>query len=144
MSVESSLRQTSDTLLVGLDELAELEDEKRRLRPGDPRLVEIAARVEEVAEQVLGASVHQRELTEEAQELARDDVARAPQRSIEESSRAIADILAEWRSVERRLAAVPPGSDERRALDERAASLREEYGRAVAMRADDGDGRAPA
>src|SRR4029079_19164150 len=45
-----ALRATSDALLRDLEVLATIEEEKRSLEPGDPRLVQLAARIEEIAQ----------------------------------------------------------------------------------------------
>ena len=46
---DKDLRETSDALLRDLDVLAALEEEKRTLVPGDPGMVELATRVDELA-----------------------------------------------------------------------------------------------
>ena len=58
-----ALRTTSDELLRDLDVLVTIEEEKRLLEPGDPRLVELAARIEEIATRVLAATARQHDLT---------------------------------------------------------------------------------
>jgi hypothetical protein len=65
----SALRATSDALIHDLERLALLEREKREMKPEDPLLVDLAAEVEQLALRVLGQSVRQRELTENAREL---------------------------------------------------------------------------
>jgi hypothetical protein len=124
------LRETSDTLLRDLDVLAAIEDEKRSLRPGDPRMVELAGRVEEVAQRVLAGTVRQHQLTQAVNaevEAGVADVATAP---IDASTRSIPVILAEWREAERRAGEAEPDSAD--AVEARAlvGALREEYRRA--------------
>ena len=63
MDTGNALRETSDALLRDLDVLATIEDEKRSLEPGDPRLVELAARIEDVARRVLASTTRQHGLT---------------------------------------------------------------------------------
>jgi len=46
-----ALRETSDALLRDLDVLSNIEEEKRSLQPGDPRLVSLATRIEEIAQE---------------------------------------------------------------------------------------------
>jgi hypothetical protein len=130
----ADLRATSDALMRDLEVLAAIEDEKRTLAPGDPRLVELATRVEDVARRVLTSTVRQRKLTEAGKEQADAATPDAPVASIEDTPRPIAEILAEWRAAERRAAAAEPGSAEAaeaRALGDHA---REEYRRALAKR----------
>lgn len=130
----AGLRATSDALMRDLEVLAAIEDEKRTLPPGDPRLVELAQRVEGVARRVLSSTVRQRKLTEVGNEQAETASPGTPVASIDETPRPIAEILAEWRAAERRAAAAEPGSAE--AAEARALGdhHREEYRRALAER----------
>ena len=50
METSHALRETSDALMRDLDVLTALEEQKRGLDPGDPRLVELAGRIEAIAE----------------------------------------------------------------------------------------------
>ncbi|HET9613606.1 MAG TPA: hypothetical protein VFP22_02240 [Candidatus Limnocylindrales bacterium] len=127
METSHALRETSDALLRDLEVLGTIEDEKRTLDPGDPRLVELAGRVQEIAERILAGSVRQHELTQVANVLVESGAANAPSGPISSTPRAITSILAEWRDAERRYAAAEPGSAE--ALETRATadSLRLEY-----------------
>jgi len=125
-----ALRTTSDTLLRDLEVLSEIEDEKRSIEPGDPRLVELAARVEELAARVLDSSRRQRTLTESVHRQVEAGLPEAPTTSIEATPRTMATILAEWRDGERRLAAAEPGSPEAIATEALVESCRAEYRRA--------------
>ena len=122
----SALRATSDALLADLEALETLEREKRGLRPGDPRVVQLAEAVEQLARRLLGKSVTQRELSAVAKDLAEHPTGDAPP-SIEDTRREIHVILADWREAERRAGEAAPGSPERVASDIRIQSLREEY-----------------
>jgi hypothetical protein len=104
------LRATSDTLLADLERLESLEQEKRQLEPGDPRIVELATAVEDVARRLLGSSVRQRELSATAQQLAERGSPAAPSAPIAEIQREIHEILADWRLAERRLSEAEPES----------------------------------
>ena len=64
-----SLRRTSDSLLRDIEALLQLEEEKRTIDPGDPRLVELASRIELIAKRVLASSTSQRAQTELIHEL---------------------------------------------------------------------------
>jgi len=123
----AELRATSDDLMRDLEVLATIEDEKRTLKPGDARLVELAERIEEVAKRVLSGSVRQRRLTEVGHERVEAGEPGAPDAPIAATPRPIADILAAWREAERRLGAAAPDSAE--ALEARALAehCREEY-----------------
>lgn len=121
------LRSTSDALLRDLEVLGTLEDEKRTIAPGDPRLVDLASQIEEIAQRVLAGSVRQRRLTQTAAsqvELGQPD---APVRSIEATLRRPSEVLAEWREAERRLAAADPASAEWTEAEALVELCREEY-----------------
>ena len=122
----SALRATSDALLADLEALETLEREKRGLRPGDPRVVQLAEAVEQLARRLLGKSVTQRELSAVAKDLAEHPTGDASP-SIEDTRREIHVILADWREAERRAGEAAPGSPERVASDIRIQSLRDEY-----------------
>jgi hypothetical protein len=130
METRDALRETSDALLRDLEVLATLEQEKRTLSPGDPKLVELAGRIQEIANRVLAGSIREHQLTQSGNVAVARGASAAPGLTIEETPRAAAEILAEWRVAERRLADAEPGSAE--AAEARALSdaLREEYQRA--------------
>ena len=122
------LRATSDELLLDLEALGILEEEKRTLPLDDPRLVEIAEQVEAIAARVLAGSERQTALSRmAAEEPASGD-------SIEDVRRPLSTILAEWREVERRGADVPDGSSEAAEIEILTARLREEYREAFSQR----------
>jgi hypothetical protein len=123
------LRATSDHLLRDLELLGALEEEKRTMSTDDPRLVELAVRIEEIAVRVLGASSQQRELTESIHEAATADAA-TPATSIDEVRRPISEVLAEWRAAERRQSAAEPGSVEASEAAALVEHCRNEYRRA--------------
>jgi hypothetical protein len=130
----TDLRATSDALVRDLEVLGELEDEKRTLAPGDPRLVELAQRVEDIARRVLSATVRQRHLTQVGHQQVEEGHAEAPDTSIDDTVRPIADILSEWRAAERRAGAAEPESAEAAEANALADHYREEYRRALAKR----------
>jgi len=110
-----------------LEQLEELEREKRQLPPEDPRLVKIAGEVEVLALRVLGTTVRQRELAEDAHDLVRQGSPKAPEHSIAGTPREIHVILAEWRDAERRATEAPPGSGEAAGAAAEVERLRAEY-----------------
>jgi hypothetical protein len=126
MSDPAALRVTSDALLRDLEALMLLEEEKRELPADDPRLVELAERVQEIASRVLDRSNEQRQLTEA---VVADPGAVAP---IVRTVRTPASILAEWRELERRALGAPEGSAERTEIEVLASRLRDEYREAYA------------
>jgi hypothetical protein len=130
----ADLRATSDALVRDLEVLGAIEDEKRTLEPSDPRLIELAKRVEVIAHRVLSATVRQRQLTEVGAELVETEAGAAPASSIDATVRPVADILAEWRAAERRAAAAEPGSAEAAEATALADHCREEYRRALEER----------
>jgi hypothetical protein len=129
MDIRPQLRATSDALLVALDELRELEGQKRKLRPGTPKFAELAKQIETLAEEVLRNSETEERLAQRSVELVEDgrgDVAAQPIEAMA-APRDVHLILGEWRDAERRLAAETPGSQawERATVD--AERLRAEY-----------------
>jgi hypothetical protein len=126
MSDPAALRVTSDALLRDLEALMLLEEQKRELPADDPRLVELAERVQEIASRVLDRSNEQRQLTEA---VVADPGAVAP---IVRTVRTPASILAEWRELERRALGAPEGSAERTEIEVLASRLRDEYREAYA------------
>ena len=125
-----ALRETSDALLRDLEVLSTIEDEKRSLQPGDPRLVQLASRIEEIAQRVLAGSVRQRQLTEVVTDQVEAGSPNAPDGPIDETPRPMQAILADWRDAERRAAAAETGSPEAAEADALVVRLRDEYRRA--------------
>ena len=130
METGQALRETSDALLRDLDVLVAIEEEKRSLEPGDDRLVELAGRIEEIAQRILSGSVRQHQLTQVVNAQVEAGSANAPEASIEETPRPIQAVLAEWREAERRHVAAEPGSGEAAEAEALVARLRDEYRRA--------------
>jgi hypothetical protein len=122
-----ALREASDALLRDLEALTDLEAAKREIVPGDPRLIELAGTIETLAQRVLASSARQRELTLEANDLVDLGVPDAPSRPIEETPRAIATILADWREAERTAQAATPGSAEAAEAERAIDRLKQEY-----------------
>jgi hypothetical protein len=125
-----ALRETSDALLRDLDVLVQIEEEKRTLEPGDARLVDLAGRIEEIAQRVLAGTVRQHSLTQIANAQVEAGAAGAPDAPIDQTPRPIQAVLGEWREAERRVAAAEPGSAEASEARALVTSLREEYRRA--------------
>lgn len=130
METGTALRETSDALLRDLDVLVTIEEEKRSLEPGDPRLVELAERIEDIARRVLQSTRRQHDLTRVVNAQVAADSPRAPEASIDDTVRPIQAVLADWRDAERRAVSAPPGSAEAAEADALVDTLREEYRRA--------------
>lgn len=137
MSFEEELRAASDSLLRALEQVHQLELEKRAELPGTPKFVELARRIEDLALEVLRRTEHQEVLARESVTLRH--AGQGIDRPIEamEPPRDLATVLDDWRSAERRLIEAAPGSDEARDAAEASRRLREEYRRAHAARADE-------
>jgi hypothetical protein len=129
-----ALRSVSDALMRDLEALVNAEEEKRRVAPDDPRLVTLAAEVDQIARRLLGLTERQQHLAEYVHEQAIEGGADAPTEPIEETHRPIGLILAEWRTAEREVATAPPGSPEAETARSTAERLREEYRRAYEAR----------
>ena len=130
METGNALRATSDALLRDLDVLVTIEEEKRTLDPGDPRLVELAARIEEIARRVLEGTTRQHDLTRVANAQVEAGSPNAPEGSIDDAVRPIQAVLSDWRDAERRAAAAEPGSAEAAEANALVDRMRDEYRRA--------------
>lgn len=124
----AELRATSDLLLLDLEALGNLEEQKRLTPHGDDKLVDLAARIEEIAERVLHGSRRQRELTEVVTEAA--SAGEVSEAETIEAMRSVSAILADWREAERIASQAAPGSRERTEAESVAERFREEYRRA--------------
>lgn len=124
----AALRATSEALLRDLEILGALEEEKRTLALDDPRVNDLATRIEAIAERVLAASSYQRALVDEGEG--------AP---IEAQPRPTAAILAEWRDAERLRTEAAPGSADAIEAEMRIRRARAEYQRAFAATRERGD-----
>jgi hypothetical protein len=129
-SASDALRSVSDALMQDLEALVNAEEEKRKVAPDDPRLVTIAAEVDQIARRLLGLTERQQDLAEHVHVQAIKGGADAPTEPIEETHRPIGVILAEWRTAEREVAAAAPGSVESETARTNGDRLREEYRRA--------------
>jgi hypothetical protein len=129
VETSQALRETSDALLRDLEVLAAMEDEKRQLAPGDPRLVELAGRIQEIAERVLAGTVRQHQLTQVANVQVDIGAPGAPGQPIADTPRPLPAVLAEWREAERRLSVAEPGSGEEAEARALTDALRDEYRR---------------
>ena len=129
-STSDALRSPSDALLRDLEVVGTLEEQKRTIEPGDPRLADLSTQIEEIAGRVLSGSRRQRELSETASDLVREGAHEAPRTSIDATPRHPSTILSEWREAERRLSAADPASAEWTEAEALVDLLREEYPRA--------------
>ena len=125
VDTSAKLRTTSDLLLLDLQALGDLEEQKRLTPHGDPKLVDLAEKIEDLAHRVLAASRRQRELSETINEAAvSGDV--QPEESIA-GIRSASVILADWREAERAVRDATPGSVQAIEAQEMVERFREEY-----------------
>lgn len=126
---QDSLRGASDGLLIAIREVDARERVKRGVRPADPGFAALARDVRIAAEEVLRLA---RLEEARADETARSDGA-ADLATIDATPPrpALADILAEWRAVERRLEEVDPASAETEELMKQFEALRDRYASAL-------------
>ncbi len=110
-----------------LEQLEGMEREKRQLPADSPRLVQIAADVETIALRVLGSTVRQRELAEDASGRTGERKPDALGESIVDVPREIHVILAEWRDAERRASESRASSAEATTAAADVDRLRAEY-----------------
>ncbi len=64
---DDDLRATTDDIAADARRLEEIETEKGRMDPADPRAAELAAEGERLAREILPKTIAQREITSEAQ-----------------------------------------------------------------------------
>ena len=123
------LRATSDGLMLAINEMVARERLKRGVPPADPAFVELAREVRIAAEIAL-------ELARKEEDTARmtanePEVGDLPPIEAVSPGRELASILEQWRAVEQRLAASPPGTTEARDLMIEFKRMRDLYARAV-------------
>ncbi len=122
---QGALRGASDGLLMAIREVDARERQKRGVRPADPTFAELARDVRVAAEEVLRLA---RVEEAKADETSGSEAAEAlPTINAATPRPALADILAEWRAVERRLDAADPASIESQELMAEFERLRERY-----------------
>ena len=124
----AELRATSDLLLLDLEALGQLEEQKRLTPHGDEKLVDLATRIEEIAQRVLHGSRRQRELTETVTDAA--TAGELSETATIEAMRSVSALLADWREAERLASQAAPGSAERVDAEAMADRFRAEYRRA--------------
>ena len=134
-STQDSLRGASDALLIAIREVEARERIKRGVRPADRRFADLARDVRLAAEEVLRMA----RVEESAADDTSGSTAAVALPTIEETAPqpALAEILAEWRTVERRLEAAQAATPEAAQLMKEFESLRDRY--AAALRAVGGD-----
>jgi hypothetical protein len=126
-----ALRGASDGLLIAIREVDARERLKRGVRPADPGFAPLARDVRIAAEEVLRLA---REEESRADETSRSEAAAALE-TIEATTPHpdLAEILAEWRAVERRLEAADPASGEAGDLMREFEALRDRYAAALVV-----------
>ena len=123
----TQLRGTSDQLLLAIQTVALLEQQKRGLSFGDDRFPELATAVREAAQAVLDFSVAEEAEAARIHETASVDADASDTIATTPPATSLAGILDEWRAVERRLLAAPAGSAEATELLEAFELLRGRY-----------------
>ena len=136
-TIEAGLRGASDGLLIAIRELGEHERIKRRVPPGDPRFPALARAVRQMAADVLRLASDEESFATEA--TASTQAATLATIEATDIHGELAAILEQWRTVERQLEGVEPGSPESQRLLEKFDELRDIYAVALArIRARDG------
>ncbi len=127
-AARDGLRGASDGLLLAIEEVALRERKKRGVHPTDAGFVELARDVRIAAEAVLDLA---RDEEAEASDIAGRGGPPLPTIEATPGPENLASILAEWRAVERELAAVDATSSEAARLMERFELLRDRYAQAL-------------
>lgn len=129
VGLEAGLRSASDHLMSTLDELLQLEQRKRDIHPGSAEFLELAERIEALADAALAHSRDQTALAQASSALAGTPL--EVERSIETiPPRPLDIVLGEWRAAERRLSEAPSGAPEYDLAGADVRRLRDEYRRA--------------
>ena len=129
------LRGSSDQLLLAIQTVALLEQQKRGLPFGDDRFPDMARAVREAAQAVLDFSVAEESEAARIHDTAQVDSNASATIAATQPAMSLAGILDEWRAVERRLLAAPAGSAEATELLEAFERLRTRYADALAEEA---------
>jgi hypothetical protein len=121
--IQDHLRAASDAILLLVGQIAQLEQHKRGVTPGEPRFDELAEQVrqaaQDLAEFARGEEAWARGAL--ASEGPFDTISASP------NPEPLSDILARWRAVERQLDGAAPGSPEAESLFIEFNRLRDEY-----------------
>ena len=128
----TQLRGTSDQLLLAIQTVALLEQQKRGVPFADERFPGLAKAVREAAEVALEFSVAEEAEADRIHERSTTDAEATTTIAATPPASSLADILDEWRAVERRLAEAPAGSSEAADLMEAFEHLRSRYADALA------------
>ncbi len=140
MDLQHNLRNVSDEMLRTLEQLQNLENEKRSEQPGTPRFARLASEIEKLAALVFSQTSTQQSLAEKSHAAAERGVELAPIDEIP-ALRDVSVILSEWRDAERRLAATAIDSAEHAKAAGDVRRLRDEYHRAYKAQATGDGGR---
>jgi len=134
------LRATSDGLMLAINEIQVREGQKRGVLPSDPAFTDLARDVRVAAEVILELA---RKEEQTAEATAREPhVDRLPSIAAVAPGANLAAILEQWRAVEARMQAAPPGTSEARELMVEFERLRKAYADAVdAKRSHEGRAR---
>jgi hypothetical protein len=128
-NTRDGLRGASDGLLVAIQEVEHRERKKRGVSPTDPGFPALARDVTTAAKAVL--ELARVEETEADAIAARHAAAALPTIEATPPPERLADILAEWRAVERRLAAADAMSTEATQLMQQFDALKDRYAQAL-------------
>jgi hypothetical protein len=128
-NAQDALRGASDGLLIAIREVDARERMKRGVRPADPGFAPLAREVRIAAEAVLQLARQEEARADAA--VGSGSAAALPTINASPPRADLAEILAEWRAVERRLEAAEPTSVEAQGLMEEFEALRDRYALAL-------------
>ena len=106
--IEHELRSTSDTLLATLEQLEQLETEKRTLPPDSDRFQKLAREIERLAAVIFAESHDQQQLGVRSKRLSQQQGVELDPIDEMTPARDVSVILGEWRAAERALADADP------------------------------------
>jgi hypothetical protein len=128
-NLEQDLRTVSDEMLRTIEQLQDLENQKRAEKPGTARFLKLAAEIERLAGMIFNQTSQQEELAEKTHIAAQLGAPVTTPIEDVTPSRDVGVILSEWRDAERRLSAtgIDTADHSKAAADVRR--LRDEYHR---------------
>ena len=122
-NIEEHLRAASDAIMLLLTEVGQMERHKRTIPPGEARFDDVATAVR-IAATSLAEFTEQQERWARIATDGRTDIAPIAQTS---NAPPLAAILERWRTIERQLDTVEPGSPEAMRLFAEFQQARDEY-----------------
>jgi hypothetical protein len=125
-------------MLSMIEQLQDLENQKRAEQPGTERFVKLAGEIERLAAMVFAQTAEQDKLAEQTHAAAQAGAVIAPIEQVAPAREDVSVILSEWRDAERRLSASAVDTAEHAKAAADVRRLRDEYHRYYSAQTRDG------